>query len=380
MTLGHRERVLKALNHEEPDRVPIDLGGTLVTQVHPDAYEALLSHIGFPAEELDPGQQGSFQAVTPSEKVLRHFDIDTRGVVLGQPHGRPNEELGPLSYRDEWGVTWRKAEPRAPFINVAGPFQNLQNPQPSDLVTIEWPDAMAPGRIRGLRQQVEALRNETDYAIVLNLGNTTFALSQRLRGFAELLEDLLLNKAFAEALMERVTDIVCDIADNALRQVGDLVDCVFIADDLGIQTQSFMRPELYREMVKPHHKRLVKVVRRRTAAWIILHSDGSVFSLLEDIVDCGIQVLNPVQISAVGMDPEGLKREFGTDLSFWGGIDTQHVLPFGSPDELALEIQQRLGDLGQGGGYVLASVHNIQAEVPPENIVAMFEAAKMGPK
>ncbi len=380
MAMGHRERVLKALNHEEPDRVPIDLGGTPVTQVHPDAYEALLSHIGFPPEKLDEGQQGSFQAVTPSEDVLRHFDADVRGVSLGLPDGRPNEELDPLSYRDEWGVVWRKAAPRAPFINVAGPFQGLQDPGPGELATIEWPDAEDTGRVRGLRRRAEALRNETDYAIVLNLGNTTFALGQRLRGFTELLEDLLINKAFAGALLERVTDIVCDIADNALRQVGDLVDCVFFADDLGIQTQSFMRPELYREMVKPHHRRLAEVVRRRTAARIILHSDGAVFSLLEDFVDCGIQVLNPVQTSAVGMDPGGLKREFGTDLSFWGGIDTQHVLPYGSPGEVELEVHRRLDDLGQGGGYVLGPVHNFQAEVSPENIVAMYEAAKAGPR
>lgn len=379
MIMGHRERVLKALNHEQPDRVPIDLGGTPVTQVHPDAYEALLSHIGFPSEELDEGQQGSFQAVTPSENVLRYFDVDVRGVSLGQPDGRPNEELDPESYRDEWGVEWHKAAPRAPFINVKGPFQGIQDPEPGKLATIEWPDARDAGRVRGLRQRAEALRNETDYATVLNLGNTTFALGQRLRGFVELLEDLLINKAFAGALLERITDIVCDIADNALREVGDLVDCVFIADDLGIQTQSFMRPELYREMVKPHHRRLAEVIRQRTAAKIILHSDGAVFSLIEDFVDCGVQVLNPVQTSAVGMDPARLKHEFGDELSFWGGIDTQHVLPHGTPEEVESEVHRRVEDLGRGGGYVLGPVHNFQSEVSPENIVAMYKAAKAGP-
>ncbi|MDP6667744.1 MAG: hypothetical protein QF357_10165 [Dehalococcoidia bacterium] len=157
MTMSHRERVLKALSHEEPDRVPLDMGGTPVTQVHPDAYESLLSHIGFPTEEFDAGQQGSFQAVTPSEEVLRHFDIDVRGVSLGLPDGRPNVELSPLSYRDEWGVEWRKASPRAPFMDVAGPFQGLQEPGPGALATIEWPDAGDAGRIRGLRERVEAL-------------------------------------------------------------------------------------------------------------------------------------------------------------------------------------------------------------------------------
>jgi uroporphyrinogen decarboxylase len=263
-------------------------------------------------------------------------------------------------------------------MNIAGPLQKIQEPALSDLAKVDWPDPEDPGRVRGLRQHVEDIRRGTDCAVVLNLGNATFALSQRLRGFAELLEDLLLNRVFAEALMERVTDVVYGIAENALREVGDLVDCVFSADDLGIQTQSFMRPELYHSLVKPHHKRLFQLVRERTGAWAVLHSDGAIYALLPDILDCGVQVINPVQTSAVGMEPERLKQEFGNDLSFWGGIDTHDVLPHGSPEEVAEEVRRRRHDLGRGGGYVLASVHNIQAEVPPENVVAMFEAAMAG--
>ena len=377
MSLSHRERVVKALNHEETDRLPIDFGGGPATQIHPDAYEALLDYLGFEPESVEQGQKGSFQALVPSEKVLRHFDVDVRGIAPGAPDGRPNVQLDDVTYRDEWDVVWKKAFDRAPYINVDGPLQKLVDPALATLDAFNWPDPSDPGRVRGLRERTEKARNEGDYAIVLNLGNTTFALSQRIRGFAELLEDLILNESYASALMESVTDVVCGIAEATLSEIGDLVECVSTADDMGIQTQPYMSTDLYRKMVKPHHKRFVETVRRHTNAKVILHSDGAVAPLLTDYIDCGIQILNPVQTNATGMLGENLNREYGKDLCFWGGIDTQDILPHGTPEVVAAEVTARRKDLGASGGWVMASVHNIQAEVPPENVVAMYDAARL---
>ncbi len=376
MALAHRERVLRALNHEETDRVPIDFGGGPATQINPDAYVALLEHLEFWPEEPVEGARGEGQVVCPSERVLRHFDIDVRGFYLGEPDVNPRRPLSPLSYVDDWGVAWSKAHATAPYINVRGPLQDIDDPSPSDLDSIGWPVPRDPGRVRGLRERIERVRRETDFAIVLNLPNSTFALAQRLRGFAELLEDLLLNAAFAEALQERVTDIICGIAETALDSAGDLIDGVSFADDMGIQTQAFMSRDLYRNRVKPHHARFVETLRRHTDARVIMHSDGAIYELLGDLIDCGVEVINPVQVNAEGMDPERLKREFGADLCFWGGVDTQKVLPHGSPADVAAEVRRRLADLGRGGGYVLASVHCIQAEVPPQNVIVMFETAR----
>jgi|TARA_B100000315_G_scaffold207141_1_gene201813 uroporphyrinogen decarboxylase len=378
MGLSHRERVLRAFSHEAADRVAVDFGGGPATQIHPDAYARLLRHLGFEPEESRQAGRGAGQVIVPSEKVLQHFDIDVRGIYPGRADGNTSITLDPHSYVDEWGATWQKADMRAPYINVKGPLQDLVDPTPEALETIAWPSPTDPGRVRGLRERADTLREQTDYAIVLNLGNTTFALAQRLRGFAELLEDLLLNPTFASALMERVTDIVCGMAEAAVGSVADLVDAVSTADDMGTQTQSFMHPDLYRSMVKPHHARLATTIHRLTQARFILHSDGAIRELLPDLIDIGIDVLNPVQVNAVGMAPADLKREFGRDLCFWGGIDTQQLLPFGSPSDVAREVRARIEDLGHGGGYVVASVHNIQAEVPAENIVAMYEAATMG--
>jgi uroporphyrinogen decarboxylase len=375
VSLSHRDRVIRALNHQETDRVPVDLGGGPATMIHPDAYLALLRFLGFPAEELVEGPSGEGQVVVPSERVLQRFDIDVRGFQLSTPSSAPNVKLGPNSYVDEWGVTWEKAGPTAPYINVHGPFQGLDEPEVKDLGSVRWPVGDDPDRARSLRRDMEDLRRTSDYAIVLNLPNSSFALSQRLRGFSELFEDLLLNPAFAAALQERVTDVICEMATVALREVGDLIDGVSFADDMGSQTQSYMSPKLYRSMVKPHHGRFVATLRALTRARIIMHSDGAIFDLLPDLIDVGVEVINPVQVNAEGMDPERLKREFGSELCFWGGVDTQKVLPYGSPGDVAAEVRRRLTDLGRGGGYVLASVHNIQAEVPPANVVAMFDTA-----
>lgn len=376
MALTHRERVNRALNHEETDRVPIDFGGGPATQIHPDAYVALLKHLGFESEELVEGERGEGQVVAPSEQVMRHFDTDVRGVGPGAPDSSGRRTLSPLSYMDEWGVRWAKSGHTAPWINVEGPLQHLTDPKVSDVESIPWPVADDPGRARGLREKVLRLQDETGCAVVHRLPNAAFAISQRIRGFAELLEDLMLNPAFADALMERVTDVLCGIADVTVREVGDIVDGVSIADDMGIQTQAFMSREMYRSMVMKHHAREIEAIRRHTRAKVIMHSDGAIYDLIPDLIEAGVQVINPVQVNAQGMDSKNLKREFGRDLCFWGAIDTQVVLPYGSPADVAAEVRRRVEDLGRGGGYVVASVHCIQAEVPPENVVAMFETAR----
>jgi uroporphyrinogen decarboxylase len=196
-----------------------------------------------------------------------------------------------------------------------------------------------------------------------------------MRGFGEWMEDLVLDPAMAEALMEHCTGVSVEIAEFILEEVGDYIDVALFQDDLGFQDRSYMRPELYREKVKPYHRRLVEATKSKTGAKVLMHSDGSVYSLIPDLIEIGVDALNPVQVSAKEMDAGRLKAEFGKDLSFWGGIDTHQVLPWGTPDDVRIDVKARIDALASNGGYVVASVHNIQAEVPPENIVAMFDAA-----
>ena len=187
--------------------------------------------------------------------------------------------------------------------------------------------------------------------------------------------DLHRNPEYACRMMDIITEHWIGVTNNVLEIVGDSVDVVFFGDDMGTQKSTLFRPEIYRRLIKPRHKRMFDVLKARSGFKVVLHSCGSTSSLFEDMIDLGVDAVNPVQINAANMEPERLKEEFGDRLTFWGGIDTQKVLPFGSPDEVRREVRRIIDILGRNGGYVLNSVHNIQSDVPPENVVAMFDEA-----
>ena len=187
--------------------------------------------------------------------------------------------------------------------------------------------------------------------------------------------DLHRNPEYACRMMDIITEHWIGVTNNVLEIVGDSVDVVFFGDDMGTQKSTLFRPEIYRRLIKPRHKRMFDVLKARSGFKVVLHSCGSTSSLFEDMIDLGVDAVNPVQINAANMEPERLKEEFGDRLTFWGGIDTQKVLPFGSPDEVRREVRRIIDILGRNGGYVLNSVHNIQPDVPPENVVAMFDEA-----
>jgi uroporphyrinogen decarboxylase len=209
----------------------------------------------------------------------------------------------------------------------------------------------------------------------LNLPVACVHKAQHLRGFENWLIDSAANVSFFEVLMGYVTDIYVAMVEPLMLAVGDSVDVVLVCDDIGIQSGPLISPAGYRKLIKPHHARIFKAIHASSPAKILFHSCGSVYWALGDLIDIGIDGLNPVQASAVEMDPARLKREFGDAVCFWGAVDTQSILPLGKPPEVREEVLRRIDELGTGGGYVCAPCHNIQAEVPPENILALAEAA-----
>lgn len=376
--MTHRQRVVAALQHEQPDRVPLDLGSSLASTINQRAYRRLREHLGLSLEPPPAIWAMRSSTVIPEEDVLERFRIDLRPLLLGSPDAGGDRVTGPNTFVDEWGATWKRPE-NGHYISTDGPFWRLSEPTLGDLERRQWPDPADPGRFRGLRERARRLRETTDYAVVLNLGVGPLHVCQFLRGWAEWLEDLLVNRAFGEGLFDRVVDIWIQIAERALAETAEFIDVAWFGDDVGTQRGPLMRPELYRRVVKPRHRRIVDTIKRfgKPAAY---HSCGSVYALIPDIIDIGIDALNPVQVAAAHMDTARLKREFGRQLTFWGAIDTQRVLPWGTPEEVRREVRRRMADLAEGGGYILSAVHNIQAEVPPENVVAMYEAAlEFGP-
>jgi len=367
-----RERVLAALNLEEPDRVPLDFGSCIASTIVVPAYDNLKKHLGLEHETQFMAKRA--RTVIPDDTVLKKFDIDTRALMLGEYRGGASKEVDADTFMDSWATTWKRA-PDGHFINVDGPFQNRE-PEMESLETFNWPDPDNHGLYEGLGQKAEALRKNTDCAIVLNLPVGIVHQCQFMRGFAEFLMDLHINSEFASRLMDIISGIWIRIAQNALEAVGDNIDVIMWGDDVAMQEATLMSPEVYRELIKPWHKRMVAALKSHGNTRVHYHTCGSVYALIDDLIEIGIDALNPIQVNARNMDPARLKDEFGDRLAFWGAIDTQRILPYGSPEEVRAEVRRIIDIMGKGGGYILASVHNIQAEVTPENIAAMFEEGK----
>ncbi len=370
--MTHRQRIRAALARRQPDRVPLDLGGTGCSTMTTGAHAKLRVHLGIPAEPAAPlfSRRGSTAIV--DRAIVERFQCDVLPLVPGAP-AKAERDVSEIAFVDEFGVTWQR-HCGTHYINVNGPFQKLDEPAPADVDRFAWPDPLDPARYTGLGERARALRGQADYAVALTAWLGPVHLSQFMRGYVEWLEDLLARPSFVEALLDRFVSLWLVAMDRILAECQGEVDAVLFGDDIGTQNGPLFRPELYRRFVKPHHKRMVEALKRRGVP-VIYHSCGSVAALIKDLIDTGIDALNPVQVAAAGMDTAWLKTEFGRDLAFWGAIDTQRVLSRGTPAKVRDEVHRRIDDLAETGGYVLCGVHNIQAEVPPENVVAMYGAA-----
>ena len=370
--MNHKERVLTALNHEEPDRVPVDLGGRQTTFMV-EAYDQFKAHL-----ELDnlPTKIMShkWQTAYVDEQILNRFSIDCRHIrppVKAEPEFSETADAKTI-FVDEWGVKRIIDAGYASIIEYP-----LQTATLEDLETYQWPNPAKIFDYGTIRNQAIQLHSQGEYAIVGNMGSpgNIFEQSWYLRGMTEFFMDLMDNRDFAHALMSQITEIRKQNAEYFLSEVGEYLDVFQLADDLAMQNGPYMSPELYREMIKPYQVELFRFVKELTPAKIYYHSCGSVTRLLDDLIDVGVDILNPVQVSADGMQTDQLKQRFGNNLSFWGAMDTTEILPNGNADDVRNEVRRIIRDLAPGGGFVLASVHNLQPDIPPENILAMFEAA-----
>jgi uroporphyrinogen decarboxylase len=380
MGWSHRERVLAAIARKQTDRPPIDFGGTRVTAIHGDAYRRLTDYLGIGApEQAASPSKGALTLVRqsvmalPEESVLERFDVDTRYLGLGAYAGGRRRQVDAETQIDEWGTTWKRSG-ESHFIYMDGPFFNVKSPGIKELEAYDWPDPDNPGTYEGLAERARTLRRDTDAAIILNLPSGPVSQGQFVRGFGDWLKDLHKNREFIGRLSEILADHWIRIAHNALDAVGDNVDLFLFSDDLGGQGGPLFNPDMYEKLIKPHHARMIAAVKERTGLKSVLHSCGSVHRMIPHLIDIGVDALNPVQVSARDMEPERLKKEFGEHLAFWGAIDSQEILPFATPDQVRAEVRRVIECMG--AGYVLASVHNIQSEVPPENIEAMFDEAR----
>ena len=362
----HRDRFLAMLDHQEADRIPLAFGGPSCS-IHQTAHQNLLHHLGYEATEPAPIIDSILQIVEPDPRLGQHFDIDVLWLM-------PQE--GPV----QWGANRESYvdELERGFKLGGGFFNQVESPLKEgtreELHCYQFPDLTGDDRAANLPERARRL-HDAGYGLATDGPWGLYEYCSSLRGSTELFMDMALNTAYTEALAERVLEeYLVPYYTLILDAVGSWVQMVGISDDYGSQQGLLFSPETFRSIYKPRLKRLVKHIRGRTDARIFIHSDGAVSELIPDFIEIGIDGLNPVQYTAQGMEADRLRGEFGRDLGFFGGGIENEILSYGTIQDIRRDARQQITALAPGGGYLYATIHNIPPEVPPESIVAFFEA------
>jgi uroporphyrinogen decarboxylase len=380
--MNSRERTFKALNFEEADRVPFDLGATTWTGITNIAYQNYLTFKGRKSEEpvwSDVIQQ----IVVPSEKFLEEVKSDVRGVFPLTSHNwdvySKLKDCGEyFEYFDEWGFTHHFPKKGFWFSLVKSPMERVDFSEEGIIAKGIWPEARDKRRWSGLQQK--AIKNREAGKIVFTKGICAglFEMHQRIRGMENAMLDPIMFTENTDRLIGKLADLKIEFWDEALDELGDVVDLVGEGDDYGTQQSQLIDPDQFRVYYKPHFNRVLDFIKnKKPELKILFHSCGNVRPIIPDLIEMGVDILNPIHVAAAGMDPVQLKKDFGKDIVFWGGgVDSQKVLPTGTPEQVKDNVKRNIEALAPGGGFVFSSVHNIQAEVPPQNIDAMIEALK----
>ena len=373
-----RERVKTVLAHEVPDRVPIIMGVSNATGIKMIPYQGVkkLAGINAPDEYIyDWPELGSAKV---DEATMLRLHSDVRGVLDRFPkevYERNRNRPPHTPCLDCWGTGQVEIEPGVWYPGV----HPLAEATTIDAIErYPWPDMDDPYRVAHVKEQASKLAQEDQFAIM----GTPWLLFPFERAFAmQGMDTFLLNMAmypdFAKALLRKITDLCKTLMGHFLEAAGENLDIIKIGDDLGTQEKLMISPRMYRQILKPFHAEFIEFIKARTKAKVFFHTDGDVFDLIEDFVEMGVDILNPIQTSAGKMsDLQGLKERYGKNIVFCGAIDTQRILPSGTPQEVRQEVKRVINILGEGGGYMVASVHTVMNEVPPQNILAMVDAVE----
>jgi uroporphyrinogen decarboxylase len=362
----HRQRFIACLDHRQADRIPLSLGGPSCS-LHRAAQARLMDYLGLVPLYEAPLIDRILQIVEPDPQLIEHFDIDV--LWLLPEDGPVTWSADRQSYLDEFG---RRFIAGGDFFNQTG--SPLVKGTAEELAAYRFP-SLSPERVQGLRQKAAHLY-EQGYGLGVDGPWGIYEISSSLRGTADYLVDLALHPAYAESIAERVLEEHhIPFYTLLLQQAAPYCQMVMISDDLGSQQGLIFSPRTFRHIFKPRLKRLIEHIHSLADVKVYLHSDGAVYDLIPDLIEIGVQGLNPVQYTARGMELERLKRQFGKDLGFFGGSLENESLSYSTPSEVRRIAAETIKILAPGGGFLFASIHNITPEVPPENIQALFETA-----
>ncbi len=402
-----RERILAAINHKEPDKIPVDCGSMRSSGISGMSYNKLKEYLNIKdgnTKIYDVMQQLSI----PEDWYLDRFGIDAidlSRIFSDTPEDwrewelpdntkallptwlNITEENNQWVCRDDDGeMLAHMPEGVAYFSQNYWPLAGVEKTDFSDLDVYMrknawayltdplWKESQRPDFFPLLKEKARELNQKTDRAVVMGFGGNLFENGQFLYRTDEFLVNLLIDTENMEKMLDRLLEMHLETLEKVLDSISDSVDIIMFGDDLGTQSAPMIDPQLYKKMFYPRHKKMFQMVKDRTDLKVFLHSCGSIQAFLPDLIDAGLDIINPVQTTADGMDPYELKKEFGKDLVFWGGgVDTQHLLPTGTPEEIRKDVRKNAEILMKDGGFVFSQIHNIVTGVPPENIIAMYD-------
>ena len=376
MSMSRREAFAATVAHREPDRVLVDYGKH-IGSFHKLAYQRLLAH----APDLDLPKDAVIldrmaQNVVLPEKLCRRLGLDFRWIV---PHwvGVQDIEIdGEPGYVDMWSTPHKWTDVGSYFAIAAHPLHD-ENLTMADVEAFAWPNPDQAGMFDGLAEQARHLNETTDFVIGADgIKVGILQTASQLRGYDRLFTDFALNPELAHALLGRLSTVINEMYRRYMEAVGKHVQVVVITDDQGTQKSLMVSPRMFRTFIKPYLKSLVETIKAAADVKVLMHCDGAIVPILPDLIEIGVDIINPVQTVVVGLeDTLALKGKFGEQITFHGGLDVQQVVPNATPEGLYREVGRRLYDLGRGGGYILAPCHNLSFDVPPANVLALFDAA-----
>ena len=379
LAMTGRERTQLAVTHRQPDRVPFDLGGMAQSGIHRLAYANLRRHLGLP-EGAVRRQNIITQAAIIDDDIRKRLGIDTYFIPgkWADPAAASVRVEGEYSvYEDEWGVGRRMPREGGLYYDI------YKHPLNNDdwrgrLESYQWPDPLGGDRFAGLAEEAKQAQAKGLFVVLMGLCPGIMEMAIWLRGYERFYMDLALQPEVCRFFLDKIGELKIAYWRRAMELAGDYIDAVNEADDLAGQNSLLMSANMYRQVVKPAHQRLLRGIKEAAAkVKIIFHSCGAVREIIPDLIEIGVDILNPIQTSAKDMAAEELKSEFGQNLCFWGGgIDTQHVLLEGNAQQITEHVRSNIKTLGRGGGFVFGPTHVYQADVPPEKFMVMWETVQ----
>jgi len=379
MPMTSRERVLTAISHEQPDRVPLIIGVSNATGIKMNPYRALKEMIGVQAPDNYIYDWPELGTAEIDEDTMHRLHSDARGVLDLEPETirKWNRERAPhTNCLDSWGSGQTEITPGDWFPSIH-PLAEARTVEELESYP-GWPDMSDPSRIAHVRECASRLADENQYAILATPWLLfPFERAIAMQGMEAFLMNMARSPDFARTLMERIAVYCKQLMERFLKELGDNVDIIKIGDDLGTQNSLIISPKMYREILKPIHADFISFIKARTKAKVLFHSCGDIAPLIEDFIEIGVDILNPIQTSGRCMsDLPSLKKRFGKNIIFCGGIDTHRILPFGTVEDVREEVRRVMEILGAGGGCMISAVHTVMDDVPPENVLAMVDAVE----